>query len=294
MKIITLEELRGRPCTEGLILQGCGGDLNEWVTGINEMLTEEGILLDGDTFKDVSSFEHDGVTNLLFSMDNVKLDVGRLAMWRLQSHDTFGGKWLSDYLPNRLGVEHDRTQESQKSDDGRTFYTLDKMLEMMEPQHQRDQALIRDCISGLTVYAAQHAQSDPDSPKIPEMRKLAEELAGYWGLDDGLAETIHRDFLQPFDESIEAAKNGAVVEDGSRHSASVIYGLYRYGEEMASSGEAVYKDDIQSMSNLMKEIASAWDFESHTLDDLTAQLEVEVQTLNDAPQENGFVMEEMT
>ena len=116
MKQISLDELRGRPCTEGLILQGCGGDLKEWVTGINETLTKEGILLDGDTFKDVSSFEHSGVTNLLFSMDNVKLDVGRLAMWRLKSHDTFGGTWLSDYLPNRLGVNMDAPQEKQKPD----------------------------------------------------------------------------------------------------------------------------------------------------------------------------------
>ena len=26
-------------------------------------------------------------------------------MWRLQTHDTFGGTWLSDYIDNRLGRE---------------------------------------------------------------------------------------------------------------------------------------------------------------------------------------------
>ena len=36
-------------------------------------------------------------------MDDVKLDVGRLAMWRLQTHSNFGGYWLSDFVPNRLG-----------------------------------------------------------------------------------------------------------------------------------------------------------------------------------------------
>jgi hypothetical protein len=92
---------------EGLILQGCGGDPQEWLDGINDTLTEAGILLDGDTFKDVSVFEHDGHTNLLFDMDDVKLDVGKLAMWRLQSHETFGGYWLSDYLENRLGIKTD-------------------------------------------------------------------------------------------------------------------------------------------------------------------------------------------
>jgi hypothetical protein len=89
---------------EGLVIQGCGGDLSEWVNGINDMLTKEGILQNSDTFKDVSVFENDGCTNLLFSLENVDLDMGKLAIWRLRSHETFGGTWLSDYLPNRLAV----------------------------------------------------------------------------------------------------------------------------------------------------------------------------------------------
>ena len=102
MKKITTNELRLMAESEGLILQGCGGDPDEWVTGINEMFTEEGILLDGDTFKNVAVFEHDGLTNLLFSMNDVKLDVGKLAMWRLQTHNNFGGTWLSDYSSNKF------------------------------------------------------------------------------------------------------------------------------------------------------------------------------------------------
>ena len=43
---ITAEDLRRMPDKEGLILQGCGGDLTEWVDGINEMLTKAGILKD--------------------------------------------------------------------------------------------------------------------------------------------------------------------------------------------------------------------------------------------------------
>ena len=105
MKTITTEDLRRMNGTEGLILQGCGGDLQEWVDGLNEMLTEEKILLDGSRFQseDVLSFEHDGLTNLLFLFRQAKLDIGRLAMWRLRTHAHLGGKWLSDYVPNRLG-----------------------------------------------------------------------------------------------------------------------------------------------------------------------------------------------
>jgi hypothetical protein len=105
IKRISVNSLTKMKGSEGLILQGCGGDPAEWVTGINELLSSEGILLDGDSFNDVAVFEHDGLTNLLFIMDDIKLDIGKLAMWRLQSHDAFGGKWLSDYVPNRLGVE---------------------------------------------------------------------------------------------------------------------------------------------------------------------------------------------
>jgi len=119
MNRITLDELRRMKDSEGLIIQGCGGDLNEWVTGINELLTNEGILLDGSTFKDVAAFENDGRTNLLFTMgDDVKLNMGRLAMWKLQSRETFGGYWLSDYLPNRLGIntDMDAPMEQEKPD----------------------------------------------------------------------------------------------------------------------------------------------------------------------------------
>ena len=103
VKKITTEELKAMQNSEGLIIQGCGGELQEWVNGINEMLTSEGILLGGDTFKDISVFEHGDCTNLLFHMNNVKLDIGKLAIWRLRTHDKFGGTWLSDYVPNKLG-----------------------------------------------------------------------------------------------------------------------------------------------------------------------------------------------
>ena len=103
IKHITTDDLRRMENAEGLIIQGCGGDLQEWVDGINGMLTEEGILRDGSKFTDCSSFEHDGLTCLLFPFKDVSVDVGRLAIWRLKTHDTFGGTWLSDYVPNRLG-----------------------------------------------------------------------------------------------------------------------------------------------------------------------------------------------
>ena len=76
IKKIAAEDLRRMNGKEGLILQGCGGDPQEWVDGINEMLTENGVLLDGTKFHDCYTFKHDGLTCLLFPFcDDVKIDA---------------------------------------------------------------------------------------------------------------------------------------------------------------------------------------------------------------------------
>ena len=72
----TTEDLRRMTDEEGLILQGCGGDLQEWVDGINDLLTQEGILLNGTKFEHAATFQHDGLTNLLFSFGGENLRCG--------------------------------------------------------------------------------------------------------------------------------------------------------------------------------------------------------------------------
>ncbi len=103
IKNITTDDLRCMNGKEGLILQGCGGEVQEWVDGINEILKDNSILLDDTKFESVSVFQNDGVTCILYPFDNVHLDVGKLAMWRLQSYTAFAGTWLSDYVDNKLG-----------------------------------------------------------------------------------------------------------------------------------------------------------------------------------------------
>ena len=43
IRLISTEQLRHMGNQEGMILQGCGGDPQEWVDGINEILAQEGI-----------------------------------------------------------------------------------------------------------------------------------------------------------------------------------------------------------------------------------------------------------
>lgn len=104
IKEITIDQLRRMKNQEGLVLQGCGGDLQEWHDGINQMLTATGCLKQDTEFTQVYVFHKENVTCLLFPFtDDVKLDIGKLALWRLASHNAFGGTWLSDYVENQLG-----------------------------------------------------------------------------------------------------------------------------------------------------------------------------------------------
>ena len=99
---------------EGLIFQGCGGETQEWVDGINKMLTDKGILLDDTKFENVSVFKSDGVTCILYPFEDVHLDIGKLAMWRLQSYTAFAGMCLSDYVDNRLGGFEPEQNKAEK------------------------------------------------------------------------------------------------------------------------------------------------------------------------------------
>lgn len=149
---ISTEQLRRIGDQEGLVLQGCGGDPQEWLDGINQILTEEGILKKGARFEDVYTFQHDGVTCLLFPFkENMELDMGKLAVWRLGTHSTFGGTWLSDYVPNRLGgfvqVQESKAEpEYVKPDcpligtDGNIFHLMGKASETLRKNGMQDQA----------------------------------------------------------------------------------------------------------------------------------------------------------
>ena len=167
IKRITTEDLRRMDGQEGLILQGCGGDLQEWVDGINDLLTEACILLDGSRFESVSVFQHQELTNLLFPFDGVKLDVGKLAVWRLQTHGQFCGTWLSDYVPNRLGgylAEQEQRKPAMRLEgrDGNIFSILGRAARLLKGAGQKDQAeeMFRRVTSSGSYEEALHIISE--------------------------------------------------------------------------------------------------------------------------------------
>lgn len=83
IKTITTDDLRRMKGKEGLVLQGCGGDPQEWVDGINDLLTKEGILLNGSKFENCSVFKHDDLTCVLYPFEGTELNIGKFAVWRL-------------------------------------------------------------------------------------------------------------------------------------------------------------------------------------------------------------------
>ena len=113
IETITTEDLRKMKGKEGL--QGCGGEPQEWLEGVNRMLNEAGIFKGGSKFENCYVFKQDNHTCILFPFENTDLDVGRLAMWRLQNYEIFGGTWLSDYVPNKLGGFIEENTESVRA-----------------------------------------------------------------------------------------------------------------------------------------------------------------------------------
>ena len=147
IKEITTDDLRRMSGREALIIQGCGGDLVEWQNGINDLLTKEGILQDGTRFENVASFRRDGVTCLLFPFDDsVKLDMGKLAAWRIRTHSHFEGKWLSDFVPNSLGgfLAEEAAPEKPRMElvghDGNIFSILGRASRLLKATGMRDEA----------------------------------------------------------------------------------------------------------------------------------------------------------
>lgn len=165
---ITTDDLRRMDGQEGLILQGCGGDLQEWVDGINGLLTEAGILLDSSRFESVFVFQHQELTNLPFPFDGVKLDVGKLAMWRLQTYGQFVGTWLSDYVPNQLGGYHLEDPKQRKpsmrleDQDGNIFSILGRASHLLKEAGQKDRAneMFRRVTSSDSYAEALHIISE--------------------------------------------------------------------------------------------------------------------------------------
>lgn len=93
----TFLELQGlsRRKVEGLVLLGCGGDLDQWVKGVQFFLQTDSIIR-GNLTEAKAVVTTGGRIDLYLGLPK-EVDWGRLAMWRLSFGDC---SWLSDYVQN--------------------------------------------------------------------------------------------------------------------------------------------------------------------------------------------------
>lgn len=147
IKHINTDDLRRMNDKEGLVIMGCGGDLSEWLDGINDTLIKAEILQNGSRFQEAYSFEYKGLTCILFPFEEAELNIGKLAMWRLQTHEAYGGTWLSDFVPNYLeGFLDASAAEQEKPDcpligqDGNIFNLVGIAARTLRENDMRDEA----------------------------------------------------------------------------------------------------------------------------------------------------------
>lgn len=92
----TIEQLRSH-ADEGIVLTNCGGDLQEWLDGINNQFMAAGIFKNNSKFDSCYAFEDYGVTNLMFPTDGLDIDNEKLDSWVQGTYRRLGSTMLSEY-----------------------------------------------------------------------------------------------------------------------------------------------------------------------------------------------------
>lgn len=92
--------IKGR--TEGIVMYGTGGDLNEWVEGVTKDLKDNGVIKTTtltELWASAYILTTTGGRNdlVLLFKDIGKFDIGKMAIWRLQFGEC---SWVSDYVVN--------------------------------------------------------------------------------------------------------------------------------------------------------------------------------------------------
>ena len=132
--------MRPLPQTWGFLLQGCGGDLREWVDGINKLLLDADIIKSGQKLDNVVSFKYNDLTCLVFPFDGIELDMSKMAIWRLATRETFGSMWLSDFIDNYLGKITEKPDCPLIGADGNIFNLIGIASKTLKKHGQNSQA----------------------------------------------------------------------------------------------------------------------------------------------------------
>jgi len=85
---------------EAIVFQGCGGNMREWIVGVNEMFMEEEIIK--KPIESIFYFRDEKINCLAFFLNDKGINISKLSIWRLQSKEYFDCIWLSDLIDNMI------------------------------------------------------------------------------------------------------------------------------------------------------------------------------------------------
>lgn len=110
----------------------------------------------------------------------------------------------------------------------------------IESQYGEYKRTIRRCIAGLTSHAARLAAQGREE-QLPTLRRIAAEMAGFWGLAGDDVPREEQDTAEPysgdFDRAVSAAKRSGCAPAMSEQSRRDVFaGLELYVQEMAECG----------------------------------------------------------
>lgn len=146
---------------------------------------------------------------------------------------------------------------------GKTEYSLDEYMALINPVYQVYEEQIRRCVSGLTSAAAQCAAARQEE-QIPKLRERIVMMGGFWGVEEDTSvdpyETSERNYGRSFDEAIaEARRTGAAPPLTEQAMRDVLAGLEVHMQEMDNSGDM---DDLIAECDLMaRQLRAEWKIE---------------------------------
>lgn len=141
----------------------------------------------------------------------------------------------------------------------------------MFSQFNQDKALIKNCIRGLTSYAAEYAAAKkcPDPLKDAQLTKicdLIEALQVYWGLSN------RQDSRAKAEHNICQAQKKTVHPASTRLKIAAMHGLYRYAAEMVIAQGQDAIEDIKDVQDTMHILADHWQLDMNWVDGLCSQI----------------------
>ena len=122
-------------------------------------------------------------------------------------------------------------------------YTVEELLTLMGPEFQRQKNVMRQCIAGLTEYAAQLAVRGHED-QLPRLRMVCIEMAEFWGLaeDDTPegARNMAEQYGSAFDHAVSTARGaGCAPGLGEQAVQNTLAGLELYARELRANDEGL-------------------------------------------------------